>query len=279
MLDGASGTDIQSLAFGDSDLRGERFRHHRASLDGNNDLLVLTQPESIVALHTLHRCRRRHHHTNTFSSTAVAQREYGLADPGGDPRPQPGWGDTRSPCRRRRPGPRRPSALGGGAIGPTNVTLSLSPRVEDPAYRTLTFAEVCEAYRQQIVALVEGGVDLLLIETIFDTLNAKAAIVAARRHAVASGIDTPLMISGTITDRSGRTLSGQTVDAFWQSVRHAHPVTVGLNCALGGAEMRPHVHELAERRRHARLRLSQRRTAERARLLRRDARSDGRHPG
>ena len=134
-------------------------------------------------------------------------------------------------------------------IGPlrrsTNVTLSLSPRVEDPGYRALTFAELAGAYQAQIAALVEGGVDVLLIETIFDTLNAKAAIAAARRHAAATGRHTPLIISGTITDRSGRTLAGQTPTAFWQSVRHAEPLAVGLNCALGAAEMRPHLAELA----------------------------------
>ncbi|HKI23981.1 MAG TPA: homocysteine S-methyltransferase family protein, partial [Gaiellaceae bacterium] len=132
-----------------------------------------------------------------------------------------------------------------GAIGPTNVTLSLSPKVDDPGFRVMTFRDLAEAYLQQIAALVDGGVDVLLIETVFDTLNAKAAISAARRHAVDTGTTTPLMVSGTITDRSGRTLSGQTVGAFWQSVRHANPLTIGLNCALGGAEMRPHVQELA----------------------------------
>ncbi len=132
-----------------------------------------------------------------------------------------------------------------GAIGPTNVTLSMSPRVEDPGYRTMTFRDIADAYRQQIAGLVEGGVDMLLIETIFDTLNAKAAIWAARRHAADTGITTPLMISGTITDRSGRTLSGQTTTAFWQSVRHSDPLSVGLNCALGGADMRPYIQELA----------------------------------
>ena len=125
------------------------------------------------------------------------------------------------------------------------MTLSMSPRVEDPGYRTMTFRDIAEAYRQQIAGLVDGGVDVLLIETIFDTLNAKAAIWAARRHAAETGITTPLMISGTITDRSGRTLSGQTAAAFWQSVRHADPLSVGLNCALGGAEMRPYIQELA----------------------------------
>jgi 5-methyltetrahydrofolate--homocysteine methyltransferase len=247
VLDGASGTEIQAMGLTQDDLRGERFAHHAHALDGNNDLLVLTQPDSIVELH-------RHYidagadiiTTNTFSSTTVAQREYALDDPGvvrelniaGARLARRAVDAACASDGRRR--------WVAGAVGPTNVTLSLSPKVEDPSFRAMTFRQVADAYGQQIAALVEGGVDLLLVETIFDTLNAKAAIWAARRHAASTGIVTPLMISGTITDRSGRTLSGQTVDAFWHSIRHADPITVGLNCALGGAEMRPHIHELAE---------------------------------
>ncbi|MGB1727501.1 MAG: methionine synthase, partial [Ilumatobacteraceae bacterium] len=180
--------------------------------------------------------------TNTFSSTAVAQAEYGLAHL------VPELNRESARIARRvadeAATPDRPRFVA-GSIGPTNVTLSMSPRVEDPGYRALDFATLADAYAEQITALIEGGVDLLLIETIFDTLNAKAAIVAARR--VTAGLrDAPaLMISGTITDRSGRTLSGQTAQAFWQSVRHADPISIGLNCALGGAEMRPHIAELA----------------------------------
>jgi 5-methyltetrahydrofolate--homocysteine methyltransferase len=247
VLDGASGTEIQAMGLTQDDLRGERFAHHAHALDGNNDLLVLTQPDSIVEPH-------RHYidagadiiTTNTFSSTTVAQREYALDDPGvvrelniaGARLARRAVDAACASDGRRR--------WVAGAVGPTNVTLSLSPKVEDPSFRAMTFRQVADAYGQQIAALVEGGVDLLLVETIFDTLNAKAAIWAARRHAASTGIVTPLMISGTITDRSGRTLSGQTVDAFWHSIRHADPITVGLNCALGGAEMRPHIHELAE---------------------------------
>src|SRR5690606_7999529 len=183
--------------------------------------------------------------TSTFSSTAVAQREYGLDEPvliDELNRAAAGIARAAADDVARRDGRQRWVA---GAIGPTNITLSLSPRVEDPGYRAMTFRELAEAYRVQIAALVAGGVDVLLIETIFDTLNAKAAIWAARRHAAETGIATPLMVSGTITDRSGRTLSGQTVGAFWQSVRHADPLTIGLNCALGGADMRPYVQELS----------------------------------
>ena len=246
VLDGASGTEFQALRTSEDDLRGTRFHDHPSSLAGNHDLLVLTQPDAVVELHLSYLLAGADIiTTNTFSSTTVAQREYGLDDPAliGE------LNSTAAQLARRaaddahrRDGRQRWVA---GAIGPTNVTLSMSPRVEDPGYRTMTFRDVADSYRYQIAGLVEGGVDVLLIETIFDTLNAKAAIWAARRHAADTGIATPLMISGTITDRSGRTLSGQTPAAFWQSVRHSDPISVGLNCALGGADMRPYIQELA----------------------------------
>ncbi|MEO6652608.1 MAG: methionine synthase [Ilumatobacteraceae bacterium] len=246
VLDGASGTQIQAQGVTENDLRGERFADHPSSLAGNNDLLILTQPDAVRELHRSYlRSGSDLVTTNTFSSTTVAQREYGLDEPGLIAE----LNETGARLARemtddaaRADGRQRWVV---GALGPTNVTLSLSPRVEDPAYRAITFRELAQAYREQIAGLVAGGVDALLIETVFDTLNAKAAIWAARRHSVDSGRITPLMISGTITDRSGRTLSGQTVGAFWQSVRHAAPLSVGLNCALGGAEMRPYVQELA----------------------------------
>ncbi len=246
VLDGATGTEFQSLKTAEDELRGTRFRDHPSSLAGNHDLLVLTQPRLVIDLHLSYLLAGADIiTTNTFSSTTVAQREYGLDDPvliGELNRTAAQLAGTAVDDARRRDGRTRWIA---GAIGPTNVTLSMSPRVEDPGYRTMTFREVAESYRHQIAGLVDGGVDVLLIETIFDTLNAKAAIWAARRHAAESGITTPLMISGTITDKSGRTLSGQTTPAFWQSVRHADPISVGLNCALGGADMRPHIEELA----------------------------------
>jgi len=246
VIDGASGTEFQSLGLTETDLRGTRFADHPSSLAGNLDLLVLTQPDAIRELHVRYLLAGADIiTTNTFSSTVVAQSEYGLD------RPElihelnvAAAGLARDAAAQASRDDRRQRFVA-GAIGPTNITLSLSPRVEDPAYRARTFREIGEAYRQQIAGLVEGGVDVLLVETIFDTLNAKAAIWAARRHAAESGIDTPLMISGTITDRSGRTLSGQTVGAFWQSVRHADPISIGLNCALGGAEMRPYLQELS----------------------------------
>jgi 5-methyltetrahydrofolate--homocysteine methyltransferase len=246
ILDGASGTEIQRLGLTEDDLRGHRFCDHGQSLAGDNDLYVLTRPDAIRELHANYLAAGADIiSTNTFSSTTVAQREYGLDDPtfvhelnvAGARLAREAADEVAA-----RTGIQRFVA---GSIGPTNVTLSLSPKVEDPAYRAMTFRQVASAYREQIAGLVEGGVDLLLIETIFDTLNAKAAIWAARRYARETGVDIPLMISGTITDRSGRTLSGQTVGAFWQSVRHADPVTVGLNCALGGADMRPYIAELS----------------------------------
>ncbi len=246
ILDGATGTEFQALRTSEDDLRGDRFKDHPTSLSGNHDLLVLTQPSSVIDMHLAYLLAGADIiTTNTFSSTTIAQREYGLDDPeliGELNRTAAQLAGAATDQAQRRDGRRRWTA---GAIGPTNVTLSLSPRVEDPGYRTMSFRQVAESYLQQIAGLVEGGVDVLLIETIFDTLNAKAAIWAARRHAAKTGINTPLMISGTITDRSGRTLSGQTAPAFWQSIRHADPFSVGLNCALGAAEMRPYIEELA----------------------------------
>jgi len=243
VLDGAMGTEVQRRGLEEDDFRNDDLRDHDGQLAGNNDLLSLTRSDVIADIHRSYLeagadiiC------TNTFSSTAVAQAEYGLAHL------VPELNRESARIARRvadeAATPDRPRFVA-GSIGPTNVTLSMSPRVEDPGYRALDFATLADAYAEQITALIEGGVDLLLIETIFDTLNAKAAIVAARR--VTAGLrDAPaLMISGTITDRSGRTLSGQTAQAFWQSVRHADPISIGLNCALGGAEMRPHIAELA----------------------------------
>jgi 5-methyltetrahydrofolate--homocysteine methyltransferase len=246
ILDGASGSEIQTLGVTEDDLRGDQFANHARSLAGNNDLLILSQPDTVRHLHRSYLAVGADIiTTNTFSSTTVAQREYGLDDPAlVHDLNVVGARLAREMADDAERADGRPRWVA-GAIGPTNVTLSLSPRVEDPAYRALTFRDLAQAYREQIAGLVEGGADVLLVETVFDTLNAKAAIWAARRHAADTGRTTPLMISGTITDRSGRTLSGQTVGAFWQSVRHAAPLSVGLNCALGGAEMRPYVQEIS----------------------------------
>jgi 5-methyltetrahydrofolate--homocysteine methyltransferase len=247
LLDGAAGSQIQRLGLTEDDLRGERFADHPSSLAGNNDLLALTRPRDVRELHDAYLAVGADIiSTNTFSSTTVAQREYGLDDPviiADLNRAAASIARQAADDATASTGVRRWVA---GAIGPTNVTLSLSPRVEDPGYRALTFRQLAEAYRQQIDALVAGGADLLLVETVFDTLTAKAAIWATRRHEAETGRHIPMIISGTITDRSGRTLSGQTVGAFWHSIRHADPIAVGLNCSLGGDELRPYVRELSD---------------------------------
>ena len=248
VLDGASGSELQTLRLSEADVRGERFGDHRR-VAGRQPRRARAHPAPTpysTCTAATSAAGADIITTNTFSSTIVAQREYGLDDP------QLIHEINVAAARlARRAADEATNGDGrlhwvAGAIGPTNVTLSLSPKVEDPGFRVMTFRDLAEAYRQQIAALVDGGVDVLLIETIFDTLNAKAAIWAARRHAADTGIATPLMVSGTITDRSGRTLSGQTVGAFWQSVRHADPLTIGLNCALGGErDAAVHVEELA----------------------------------
>ena len=247
ILDGASGSRIQERKLTEDDLRGKRFADHPSSLAGNNDLLAISRPDVVRDLHDEYLAAGADIiTTNTFSGTTVAQREYGLDDPAivADINLAAASIARDSADAAATDGAPRWVA---GAIGPTNITLSLSPRVQDPGYRALTFRRLADAYGQQIEALVDGGVDVLLIETVFDTLNAKAAIWAARRHAEETQRDVPLIVSGTITDRSGRTLSGQTVEAFWNSVGHADPLAVGLNCALGGDELRPYVREMADR--------------------------------
>ncbi len=244
VLDGAMGTEIQSLGLSDDAFRGERFCDHGCDLGGNNELLTLTQPDAMREIHLRYLLAGADIvETNTFSANRVSQGDYGTVDQVVE------LNEVAARLAREaaeeaegRDGRRRFVA---GAVGPTNMTLSLSPKVEDPGYRAITFSALADAYQEQIEALLRGGVDAILVETIFDTLNAKAAIVASRRAMHAHGTRLPLMISGTITDRSGRTLSGQTPAAFWQSIRHAQPLTVGLNCALGAEEMRPHLLELA----------------------------------
>ncbi len=246
LLDGAAGSQIQRLGLTEDDLRGGRFRDHPVSLAGDLDLLALTRPHVVHDLHAAYlEAGADIVTTNTFSATTVAQREYGLDDHGliRDLN-LAAAGEARCAVDDAVAADGRPRWVA-GAIGPTNVTLSMSPRVDDPAYRTMSFREVRDAYAQQIAALVDGGVDLLLVETVFDTLTAKAAIAAARGVARDTGRHVPIIVSGTISDRSGRTLSGQTTGAFWHSVRHADPIAVGLNCALGGDELRPYVREIA----------------------------------
>ncbi|GGG33641.1 methionine synthase [Chelatococcus composti] len=245
VLDGAMGTELQAYKFSEEDFRGDRFRNHGRELRGNNDLLVLTQPEAVKAVHLAYfRAGADIVETNTFSGTAIAQADYGLEAIVYELNLE-GARIARTAARiaEAEDGRRRFVA---GAVGPTNRTLSISPDVNNPGYRAVTFDEVCNAYAEQVRGLVDGGVDIILIETIFDTLNAKAAIFAARRVFAERGVDLPMMISGTITDLSGRTLSGQTPTAFWYSVRHAEPFSIGLNCALGAREMRAHIQEIGK---------------------------------
>jgi 5-methyltetrahydrofolate--homocysteine methyltransferase len=245
VLDGAMGTEIQNLKLGEADFRGTRFLDHGHDQKGNNDLLILTQPDAIREIHLDYfRSGSDMVETNTFSGTTIAQADYGLEsiiyDLNFD-----GARLAREAAliAQKEDGRRRFVA---GAIGPTNRTLSISPDVNNPGFRAVTFDEVRIAYEEQIRGLIAGGAELILIETIFDTLNAKAAIVAARRVFAESGNALPLMISGTITDLSGRTLSGQMPEAFWYSLRHADPMTIGLNCALGAREMRAHIQSLSK---------------------------------
>jgi 5-methyltetrahydrofolate--homocysteine methyltransferase len=235
VLDGAWGTMLQGAGLGPEDYRGDRFRDHPRELNGDPDLLNLTRPDVILEGHRRYLAAGADiTTTNTFTATRISQADYGLQDVAAEM--------SLAGARLAR---QAADEAGGrwvaGSVGPMNVTLSLSPKVDDPAYRTVSFDQVRDAYAEQIAALAEGGADLLLIETIFDTLNAKAAISAAREVAP----DLPLWISVTIVDLSGRTLSGQTVDAFWTSIEHAHPLIVGVNCSLGATQIRPHAESLA----------------------------------
>jgi 5-methyltetrahydrofolate--homocysteine methyltransferase len=244
VLDGGMGTMIQALKLDEGRYRGARFDAWNREVRGNNDLLNLTQPDVIRDIHlTYFRAGADIVSTNTFSSTAIAQADYGMSEIAREL--------NLEGARLAREAAQQAEAEDGrrrfvaGAVGPTNRTASISPDVANPGYRAVTFDQLRAGYGQQIRGLIEGGVDLILIETIFDTLNAKAAIYALLESAEQSGKAMPVMISGTITDRSGRLLSGQTPAAFWASVRHAAPFSIGLNCALGAREMRAHIAELA----------------------------------
>lgn len=249
IIDGAMGTMIQRYKLEEADYRGDRFREWHTDVKGNNDLLCITQPHIIRDIHKEYLAAGANIiETNTFNAQQISMADYdmqaiafeinvaaaklakqAIVDFGAE---------TGTDVTDR---------FVAGALGPMNKTLSLSPDVNNPGYRAVTFDEVADAYLEQVKGLVEGGVDILLIETIFDTLNAKAAIYAVNKYFRESGKEKlPVMISGTITDASGRTLSGQTLEAFYISVMHADPLSIGLNCALGAAEMRPHVEELAE---------------------------------
>ena len=248
ILDGAMGTMIQARRLSESDYRGPAecgLNGHARDLKGDNDLLALTKPDVIRAIHDEFLAAGADIiETNTFNATRIAQADYGLE------------GRVREInlaaariARERADAwtaktPDKPRFVA-GALGPTNRTATISPDVNDPGFRNVSFDALAAAYGEAVAALVEGGVDLLLVETVFDTLNAKAALFAIDDYFERQGVRLPIIVSGTITDASGRTLSGQTTEAFWNSVRHAKPLAVGLNCALGAALMRPYIEEMA----------------------------------
>ncbi|QBG47852.1 methionine synthase [Verrucomicrobia bacterium S94] len=245
MLDGAMGTMIQQHKLEEADFRGERFADHPSDLKGNNDLLVITKPQIIEDIHVKFiEAGADIIETNTFSSTTISQADYGLEPLVRELNIAAAQVARKAVNRVLEKNPER-SLFVAGSIGPTNRTASISPDVNDPGYRAVTFDDLVTAYAEQTEALIEGGVDILLVETIFDTLNAKAALFAIEEVFEKTGTRLPVMISVTITDKSGRTLSGQTPEAFWYSIEHANPISVGLNCALGAADMRPYLEELS----------------------------------
>jgi len=248
ILDGAWGTMIQERKLGEPDFRGPAscgLHDHAGDLKGNNDILVLTRPDVVRDIHDAYFAAGADiTETNTFSSTRIAQADYGLQDRVAELNRAAARIGRESADRWTLKTPDKPRFVA-GSLGPTNRTASISPDVNDPGKRNTTFDELAAAYVEAIEALAEGGVDLFLVETIFDTLNAKAALFALEAYFDRQGRRWPVIVSGTITDASGRTLSGQTPEAFWNSIRHVRPLAVGLNCALGAALMRPYIEEIA----------------------------------
>jgi 5-methyltetrahydrofolate--homocysteine methyltransferase len=244
IIDGAMGTMIQRHRLAEHAFRGERFKDHPKDLKGNNDLLVLTRPDVVQQIHEQYLAAGADIiETNTFGATCIAQEDYGLGALAREMNVAAAK-LARAACDKYST-PDKPRFVA-GALGPTPRTASISPDVNDPAARNVNFDELRAAYHEQAEGLLEGGCDLFLVETIFDTLNAKAALFALDELMELSGERLPVIVSGTVTDASGRILSGQTVGAFWHSVRHARPLAVGLNCALGAALMRPYIEELAK---------------------------------
>ena len=244
VLDGAMGTMIQRFKLDEAQYRGERFKDFHKDVKGNNELLSLTRPDVISDIHERYLAAGADMiETNTFGATTVAQADYDMADLALEMNLVSAQ-LARAACDKYST-PDKPRFVL-GALGPTPKTASISPDVNDPGARNVTFEQLRAAYYEQVEALVQGGADALLVETVFDTLNAKAALFAIDEFFEASGERLPIIISGTVTDASGRILSGQTVTAFWHSVRHAQPLAVGLNCALGAALMRPYIQELAK---------------------------------
>ena len=244
ILDGAMGTMIQRFKLSEADYRGERFKDFPKDVKGNNELLSLTRPDVIRDIHEGYLAAGADMiETNTFGATTIAQEDYKMADLAIEMN-RASAALARAACDKFSTPDKPRYAV--GALGPTPKTASISPDVNDPGARNIDFESLRKAYYEQTQALVEGGVDVLLVETIFDTLNAKAALFAIEEYFDNSGERLPLIISGTVTDASGRILSGQTVTAFWHSVRHARPLAIGLNCALGATLMRPYIQELSK---------------------------------
>jgi len=247
VLDGAMGTMIQRHILEEEDFRGERFKDHTHPLKGNNDLLSLTRPDIIKEIHSLYyEAGADIAETNTFSSTTIAQADYALEDAVYDLNYQSAKIAREVADEFTAREPHKPRFVA-GSMGPTNRTASLSPDVNDPGYRAVTFDDLVKAYKQQAEALLDGGADLLLVETVFDTLNAKAAVFAIEEVFEERGKEWPVMVSGTITDASGRTLSGQTTEAFLVSLSHIPLLSIGLNCALGAEQLRPYLQTLSKK--------------------------------
>ncbi len=245
VLDGAMGTVIQRYKLDEAGFRGKRFASHPRDLKGNNDLLILSRPEIIGEIHRAYlNAGADILETNTFSSTTIAQADYGCEGLAYELNLE-GAKIARAACDEfTAKDPSKPRWVA-GAMGPTNRTASISPDVNDPGFRNVTFDQLVTAFGEQAEGLIDGGADIILVETIIDTLNAKAALFAIDEVFEKKGVVLPIMISGTITDQSGRILSGQTPEAFWHSIRHAKPLTIGLNCALGAAQLRPYVAEIS----------------------------------
>lgn len=247
VLDGAMGTMIQRYKLEEEDFRGERFKNHTHSLKGNNDLLALTRPDVLRAIHAEYfEAGADIAETNTFSGTTIAQADYALEDAVYDINYESAKLAREVADEFTEKNPSKPRYVA-GSIGPTNRTASLSPDVNDPGFRAVTFDELVDAYTLQVKALMDGGVDILLVETVFDTLNAKAALFAIQQYFDEIGKEIPVMVSGTITDASGRTLSGQTTEAFLISISHVPLLSVGLNCALGAEQLRPYLQVMSDK--------------------------------
>ncbi len=245
ILDGAMGTMIQRYRLDEAGYRGERFKDFPRDLKGNNDLLVLTQPKIISEIHNAYlEAGADIVETNTFNAQAISQSDYGLADIAYEMNAAAAKLAREAADDRSRKTPDKPRFVA-GAIGPTNRTASISPDVNNPGFRNVSFDALVEAYAAQARGLIDGGVDTILIETVFDTLNAKAAGFAVEQVFDELGVELPIMVSGTITDLSGRNLSGQTPEAFWYSMQHLKPFSIGLNCAFGAEQLRPSVDEIA----------------------------------